>query len=78
MELMLTVPDMINLSQAEAQILFAIKLFEAEKLSLGKAAEVAGLSYRTFFELLTKYGVPITTMTAEDIEQEIDNVDRFL
>ncbi|MDR1046586.1 MAG: UPF0175 family protein, partial [Treponema sp.] len=37
---------MANLSQTDAQILFAIKLFEAEKLSLGKAAEAAGLSYR--------------------------------
>ncbi|MCL2043087.1 MAG: UPF0175 family protein [Treponema sp.] len=41
MELTLTVPDMANLSQADAQILFATKLFESEILSLGKAAEVA-------------------------------------
>ena len=78
MKLMLTVPDTINLSQPEAQILFAIKLFEAEKLSLGKAAEVAGLAYRTFYELLVRYGVPIVDMTEEDIKQEISNVDRFL
>jgi hypothetical protein len=49
MELTLTVPDMANLSRTDAQILFAIKLFEAEKLSLGKAAEVAGLSYQLFY-----------------------------
>ena len=78
MELTLTVPDMANLSQTEAQILFAIKLFEAEKLSLGKAAEVAGLSYRTFRELLIRYGVPIVTMSEEDVKQEITNADRFL
>lgn len=78
MELTLTVPDTVNLSQTDAQILFAIKLYEAEKLSLGKAAEVAGLSYRTFYELLGRYGVPIFNMTTEDTEQEIRNVDRFL
>ena len=78
MELTLTVPDMANLSQTDAQILFAIKLFEAEKLSVGKAAEVAGLSYRTFYELLGRYGVPIVNMTTEDTEQEIMNANRFL
>jgi len=78
MELTLTIPDMANLTQTDAQILFAIKLFEAEKLSLGKAAEVAGLSYRTFYELLVRYGVPIAEMTEEDIKQETDNADRFL
>jgi predicted HTH domain antitoxin len=78
MKLTLTVPDMMNLSQTDAQILFAIKLFEAEKLSLGKAAEVAGLSYRTFYELLVRYGVPIVSMTEEDVKEEIANIDRFL
>ena len=77
MELTITVPDTANLSKTDAQILFAIKLFEAEKLSLGKAAEAAGLSYRTFYELLIRYGVPIVNMTEEDINQEIANADRF-
>ena len=78
MELTLTVPDMVNLSQTDAQILFAIKLFESETLSLGKAAEVAGLSYSTFYELLIRHGVPVVTMTEDDVREEIANVDRFL
>ena len=78
MELTLTIPDMANLTQTDAQILFAIKLFEAEKLSLGRAAEVAGLSYQTFHELLIRYGVPIVKMTEEEVKQEIANADRFL
>ncbi|MDR1588436.1 MAG: UPF0175 family protein, partial [Treponema sp.] len=78
MELTLTVPDMANLSKTDAQLLFAMKLFEAEKLSLGKAAEVAGFSYRTFYELLVRYGIPIVSMTEEDVKAEIANVDRFL
>ena len=78
MELTLTIPDMANLSQVDAQILFAIKLFESETLSLGKAADVAGLSYRTFYELLIRYGVPVVSMTEKDIVEEIANVDRFL
>jgi len=78
MELTLTIPDMVNISQTDAQILFAIKLFESETLSLGKAAEVAGLSYRTFNELLVRYGIPVVSMTEKDIIEEIANADRFL
>jgi len=74
MRLTLEVPDTANVSQTDAQILFAIKLFEADKLSLGKAAEVAGLSYRTFYELLVRYGIPIVNMTEEDVKWEIENV----
>jgi len=73
MQLTLEVPDTANLSQADAQILFAMKLFEADKLSLGKAAEVAGLSYRTFHELLGRYGIPIAAMSEEDLQWEIEN-----
>jgi predicted HTH domain antitoxin len=74
MQLTLEVPDAANISQTDAQILFAMKLFEADKLSLGKAAETAGLSYRTFYELLVRYGIPVVTMTEEDVKWEIENV----
>ena len=73
MRVTLEIPDVANLSQTDAEILFAIKLFEADKLSLGKAAEVAGLSYRTFYELLLRYKIPVVTMTEEDVKWEIEN-----
>ena len=73
MRLTLEVPDVANVSQTDAQILFAMKLFEAEKLSLGKAAEVAGLSYRAFHELMLRYGIPVVTMTEDDVKWEIEN-----
>ncbi len=73
MQLTLEIPDAANVSQTDAQILFAMKLFEADKLSLGKAAEAAGLSYRTFYELLVRYGIPVVTMTEDDVKWEIEN-----
>jgi len=74
MQLTLEVPEIANVSQTDAQILFAMKLFEANKLSLGKSAEVAGLSYRTFYELLVRYGIPVVAMTEDDVNWEIENV----
>ena len=77
MQLTLTIPDSVHVSQTDAQIMLAIKLFETKRLSLGKAASVAGLSYRVFYELLVKYGVPVVTMTEEDIRMELDNAHKF-
>ena len=78
MQLTLEIPDLANISQTDAQILFAMKLFETDKLSLGKAAEVAGLSYRTFYELLIRYGIPTVTMTEEDVKSEIENAHKSI
>ncbi|GHV72926.1 hypothetical protein AGMMS49940_02280 [Spirochaetia bacterium] len=77
MQMTLNIPDAANISEVDAQILFAIKLFEAEKLSLGKAAEVAGLSYRTFYELLMRYDIPIVTYSEEDVKAEVKNAHRY-
>jgi len=71
MQLTLTIPDSVNISQVDAQIMLAVKLFETRRLPLGKAAVVAGLSYRAFHELLIKYGVPVVTMTEEDVRMEV-------
>lgn len=77
MQITMTIPDSIHVSQADAQIMLAVKLFETKRLPLGKAAAVAGLSYRVFHELLVKYGVPVVTMTEDDVRMEADNALKF-
>ena len=77
MLLTLTIPDSFNVTQTDAQIMLAVKLFETGRLPLGKAATVAGLSYRVFHELLIKYGIPIITMTEEDVRMEAANALKY-
>jgi len=77
MLLTLTIPDSVNVTQTDAQIMLAAKLFETGRLPLGKAATVAGLSYRVFHELLIKYGIPIITMTEEDVRMEAANALKY-
>jgi len=48
MQLTLTIPDSVHVSQTDAQLMLAVKLFETGRLPLGKAAVLAGLSYRVF------------------------------
>ena len=54
-------------------MLFASKLYEQGKLSLGQAAELVGLSKRTFAELLGKYNVSIFNYPASDIARDVKN-----
>ena len=77
MQLTLTIPDSIHISQADAKIMLAIKLFETKRLPLGKAAEVASLPYRAFYELLVKYGIPAVTITEEDVRLDIENALKY-
>ena len=71
--LTLSVPDSLDLTNRELVMLVASRLYEQGKLSMGQAAELVGLSKRTFIELLGKYGVSVFNYPAEDISQDVSN-----
>lgn len=71
-ELKLKLPP--GVAPEEAAILLSVKLYEAGRLSLGKAAELAGYSKRAFMELLGKYGTPVYTYSGDDLEQEFSDL----
>ena len=60
-----------SISTDEAKLLLAAKLYEVGKLSLGKAANLAGYSKTTFIELISKMGIPVVNYPADELEQEI-------
>ena len=62
-----------SLSEDEARLLFAVKLFEIGKVSLGQAAKIAELSKRAFMEMLGRYGVPVFNYSAEELRNEVDS-----
>jgi len=68
------IPDTVDLDNEEVAMLLATKLYEQRKLSLGQAAELVGLSKRTFAELLGKYNVSIFNFSADDLSRELKNV----
>lgn len=68
---------MVDIDNNEASMLFASKLYEKGKLSLGQAAELAGLSKRVFIELLGKYGVSVFNYPISDIERDFKNAERY-
>lgn len=71
----LNIPESIRMSPFEAKMLIASRLFEEGHLSSGQAAEMVGISKRTFVELVGQapYSVSILGYDAEDIEKDIAN-----
>jgi predicted HTH domain antitoxin len=68
-ELKVSLPP--GLSEDEAKLLLAIKLYELGKVSLGKAAKLAGYSKRSFIEILGKYRVPVFAYSPEELREEV-------
>lgn len=71
--LTLNIPDSLDLDNMQVAMLVASKLYEQGKLSLGQAAELAGLTKRTFAELLGTYNVSIFNYPALDISRDVAN-----
>jgi len=71
--LTINLPDALEMDDRELLMIVAARLYEQGKLSLGQAAEVAGLSKRTFAELLGSYNVSIFNFPASDLSKDIAN-----
>ena len=69
----LNMPDSLSMENREVAMLVASRLYEQAKLSLGQAAEVAGLSKRVFAELLGSYNVSIFNYPASDLSRDVAN-----
>lgn len=69
----LNIPDDVDLKDYDFLMIIAAKLYEDGKLSSGQAAEIAGLSKRTFIELLGKYGVSVISTSIDDLHSDIAN-----
>ena len=57
--------------------MIAAKLYERGTLSLGQAAELAGVSKRDFMGMLGKYAVSIFNYPASDLDRDIANAKNY-
>jgi predicted HTH domain antitoxin len=77
----LTVPDEVlrqaGLSEREALLEFACRLFDAGRLSRWAAAQLAGLDRNGMEDALLERNIPIYRPTAEDLAQDLANLDRL-
>ena len=59
-------------AQHEFRLILAAKLFELRRLTLGQAAEMAGLPVWSFMEALARLGVSVINLTDEQLARELD------
>ncbi|MDZ7605426.1 MAG: UPF0175 family protein [Cyclobacteriaceae bacterium] len=69
-QVVLNIPDNIEISENETIRFLAAKLYEAGKLSLGQAAELANMTKFTFSELLSDYNVSLINYPSVEIKRD--------
>lgn len=71
---MLTVPLGDQTSTADTLLELAVALYESDQVSLGRAAEVAGLPYSRMIDELGRRNIPVVRYSVEDLERELAHV----
>ena len=67
----LNIPDSVETTEFELKMTLAAKLFEEGKVSSGQAAEIVGISKRSFIELSGSFGVSV--FGYDNLDAEISN-----
>ena len=71
--LQIQLPDTITIDAREIDLLLASRLYEKGILSVGKAAQMAQLSKRTFMELVGQYLTTMLNYPADESKLDCDN-----
>ena len=73
-EIVINLPLAVDASEWELKMMLAAKMFEMGKLSSGQAAELVGVSKRTFLEMAGKFDVSIFGYTADELKKDLQNL----
>lgn len=68
----LTVELPFNVTNEEARLALAVRLFEKGRVSLGQAAKLAGFSKRAFIDVLGREGIPVVNYPAAELAEEME------
>lgn len=71
---MLTVPLGDQTGTATTLLELAVALYESDQVSLGRAAEVAGLPYSRMIDELGRRNIPVVRYSVEDLDRELEHV----
>ncbi len=70
-DLLVATGQSASMFEEELRLLLAVKLFEMRRLSLGKAAQLCGLSKLRFMDELARLKVPIINLDDDQIADEL-------
>jgi predicted HTH domain antitoxin len=69
-DILLALNENENELKNDIKISLAIRLYQQEKLTIGKAAQLCGLSRYNFETLLSENGISISNLTIDDISND--------
>lgn len=70
----ITLPDSAELDAKQTVKFLASKLYEAGKLSLGQAADMAGLTKVAFAEILADFGVSLINYPVTEMKRDAEKI----
>ena len=73
-DILLTLNENENELKQDIRFSLAIRLYKLQKLTIGKASQIAGLSRFDFETLLSENGVPISNLTEDDVMKDIQKL----
>jgi predicted HTH domain antitoxin len=73
MKITVNLPENVELKEFDFIVYVATKLYEDGLVTVGQAAEMSGLSKKSFIEILGKYGVSLFSESEDDLLNDIEN-----
>ncbi len=70
----ITLPDNAELDAKQTVKFLASKLYEAGKISLGQAADMAGLTKVAFAEILADFGVSLINYPVTEMKRDAEKI----
>ncbi len=72
-DLLITAGKSKEAFEREMRFLLAAKLFELNRLSIGKAAELCGMNKISFMDEIGRFEIPVINLDNEQIVDELNN-----
>ncbi len=60
--------------EQEMRLSYALQLFKSAKITLSKAAQLAGLNHYEFIDACNNERIPVIDISKEDLLEELDNL----
>jgi len=73
----LDLPEGLHLTEHDAAMIIAGKLWQQGLISYSKAAHIVGVTKKEFIESLGKYGYPFTNISSDELRQELEHVSNY-
>jgi predicted HTH domain antitoxin len=71
--LTINLPESLDSEEFEIKMLLAGQLYERGKVTIGQAAEITGISKRSFIEMMGKFGFSLFSESSDDLKSDILN-----